>query len=112
MKKKKAAKFEKSPKFNPFLSSGSFIGFEDDSSSDDADPEQTIRRRRAAFNEIPTPRNPDNLLDGLHLWLDRLFEGSTQRYYINHWPEFPIYKGQAACNLGSASAASRKKHAD
>lgn len=30
-----------------------------------------------------------NLLDGLSNWLDRLFEGSTHRYYINYWPEFP-----------------------
>ena len=32
----------------------------------------------------------DQLLDGLQLWLDRLFEGSTYRYHINYWPEFPI----------------------
>lgn len=30
----------------------------------------------------------DKLLDGLPMWLDRLFEGSTQRYYINYWPDF------------------------
>jgi len=30
------------------------------------------------------------LLDGLQNWLDRLFEGSTYRYHINYWPEFPI----------------------
>ena len=32
----------------------------------------------------------DQLLDGLPMWLDRLFEGSTYRYHINYWPEFPI----------------------
>lgn len=31
----------------------------------------------------------ENLLDGLSNWLDRLFEGSTQRYFINYWPDFP-----------------------
>jgi len=31
----------------------------------------------------------DNLLDGLSNWLDRLFEGTTHRYYINYWPDFP-----------------------
>lgn len=31
----------------------------------------------------------ENLLDGLSNWLDRLFEGSTHRYYINYWPDFP-----------------------
>jgi len=33
----------------------------------------------------------ENLLDGLANWLDRLFEGSTYRYYINYWPDFPNY---------------------
>ncbi|XP_053963544.1 dnaJ homolog subfamily C member 16 isoform X1 [Anastrepha ludens] len=31
----------------------------------------------------------ENLLDGLSNWLDRLFEGSTHRYHINYWPDFP-----------------------
>uniref|UniRef100_A0A0A1WZF6 DnaJ homolog subfamily C member 16 n=1 Tax=Zeugodacus cucurbitae TaxID=28588 RepID=A0A0A1WZF6_ZEUCU len=31
----------------------------------------------------------ENLLDGLSNWLDRLFEGSTHRYNINYWPDFP-----------------------
>jgi hypothetical protein len=29
----------------------------------------------------------ENLLDGLENWLDRLFEGSTHRYYVNYWPD-------------------------
>jgi DnaJ family protein C protein 16 len=29
-----------------------------------------------------------NLLDGLPNWLDRLFEGTTHRYYISYWPDF------------------------
>jgi hypothetical protein len=29
-----------------------------------------------------------NLLDRLPNWLDRLFEGTTHRYYINYWPDF------------------------
>lgn len=31
-----------------------------------------------------------HLLDNLPNWLDRLFEGSTHRYHINYWPEFPV----------------------
>ena len=31
----------------------------------------------------------DQLLEGLSNWLDRLFEGSTHRYYINYWPDWP-----------------------
>ncbi|XP_063378538.1 dnaJ homolog subfamily C member 16 [Cydia fagiglandana] len=52
---------------------GAFIGFtERDSSSDEAPP---------------SPLLQENLLDGLENWLDRLFEGSTHRYYINYWPD-------------------------
>lgn len=53
--------------------SGTFIGFDSDSSSD-SDPEILLQ---------------ENLLDGLFNWLDRLFEGTTQRYHINYWPDFP-----------------------
>ncbi|KAI8435373.1 hypothetical protein MSG28_003691 [Choristoneura fumiferana] len=28
-----------------------------------------------------------NYFYGLENWLDRLFEGSTHRYYINYWPD-------------------------
>lgn len=37
----------------------------------------------------PTILLEENLLDGLSNWLDRLFEGTTHRYYINYWPDFP-----------------------
>lgn len=30
----------------------------------------------------------DFALEGLSNWLDRLFEGTTQRYNINYWPDF------------------------
>lgn len=29
----------------------------------------------------------EHLLDGLSSWLDKLFEGTTKRYYIQYWPE-------------------------
>lgn len=54
--------------------SGAFIGFNSDES--DVESEEVLLQ--------------GNLLDGLSNWLDRLFEGSTQRYHINYWPEFPI----------------------
>ncbi|KAJ2952477.1 hypothetical protein O0L34_g6789 [Tuta absoluta] len=56
---------------------GAFIGFHtdpDSSSGDDAAPDHE-------------PLLQENLLDGLENWLDRLFEGSTHRYYINYWPD-------------------------
>ncbi|KAH8380475.1 hypothetical protein KR009_010915 [Drosophila setifemur] len=31
----------------------------------------------------------DNLLNGLDNWLERLFDGTTHKYYINYWPDFP-----------------------
>ncbi|XP_026329593.1 dnaJ homolog subfamily C member 16 [Hyposmocoma kahamanoa] len=57
---------------------GAFIGFHtdpDSSSGEDAPAQHT------------GPLLLDNLLDGLENWLDRLFEGSTHRYYINYWPD-------------------------
>lgn len=52
---------------------GAFIGFESDTS--ESDDEEVLLQ--------------GTLLDGLPNWLDRLFEGSTRRYYINYWPDFP-----------------------
>ncbi|XP_075969104.1 dnaJ homolog subfamily C member 16 l(3)80Fg [Anticarsia gemmatalis] len=55
---------------------GAFIGFhtEPDSSSGEDSPDPPVLMQ-------------ENLLDGLENWLDRLFEGSTHRYYINYWPD-------------------------
>ncbi|CAG9783439.1 unnamed protein product [Diatraea saccharalis] len=55
---------------------GAFIGFhtEPDSSSADEAPDPPVLLQ-------------ENLLDGLENWLDRLFEGSTHRYYVNYWPD-------------------------
>lgn len=54
------------------MESAAFIGF--DSESSESDEEILLQ---------------GSLLDGLSNWLDRLFEGTTQRYYVNYWPEFP-----------------------
>ncbi|KAG5889837.1 hypothetical protein JTB14_023162 [Gonioctena quinquepunctata] len=54
--------------------SGAFIGFQNSDSSD-SDDEILLQ---------------GSLLDGFSNWLDRLFEGSTQRFHVNYWPEFPI----------------------
>ncbi|KAL0841720.1 hypothetical protein ABMA28_013992 [Loxostege sticticalis] len=55
---------------------GAFIGFhtEPDESSADEAPDPPVLLQ-------------ENLLDGLENWLDRLFEGSTHRYYVNYWPD-------------------------
>lgn len=57
---------------NRDVESAAFIGF--DSESSESEEEVLLQ---------------GSLLDGLSNWLDRLFEGTTQRYYINYWPEFP-----------------------
>ncbi|XP_031828504.1 dnaJ homolog subfamily C member 16 l(3)80Fg isoform X1 [Nomia melanderi] len=56
---------------------GAFIGFDSSNESDLSEDE--------SGNNV---LYQDNLLDGLPMWLDRLFEGLTHRYYINYWPEF------------------------
>ncbi|CRL07622.1 CLUMA_CG020587, isoform A [Clunio marinus] len=58
---------------------GAFLGLESDDSSDQAT--EAIDDSKILLEE--------NLLDGLSNWLDRLFEGSTHRYFINYWPDFP-----------------------
>ena len=63
--------------------------FEDESNSD---TDIECQRKSAPILNSPDhlPIFEDQLLDGLQMWLDRLFEGSTYRYHINYWPEFPI----------------------
>lgn len=60
------------------LETGAFLGFEPDS---DESSDQDVSDSKILLEE--------NLLDGLSNWLDRLFEGSTHRYFINYWPDFP-----------------------
>ncbi|XP_050524299.1 dnaJ homolog subfamily C member 16 [Daktulosphaira vitifoliae] len=71
-----------------------FWGFdeqsEEESLSYDEDEESTV-----GFKPILKDKEEDirieNLLDGLPMWLDRLFEGSTTRYQINYWPDFRVW---------------------
>ncbi|CAG4906839.1 unnamed protein product [Colias eurytheme] len=53
---------------------GAFIGFTTEPESDEEPYEPPVLLQ-------------ENLLDGLENWLDRLFEGSTHRYYVNYWPD-------------------------
>ncbi|KAJ0180258.1 hypothetical protein K1T71_003662 [Dendrolimus kikuchii] len=55
---------------------GAFIGFHTEPDSSDGEE-----------NADPPLLLQENLLDGLENWLDRLFEGSTHRYYVNYWPD-------------------------
>ena len=58
---------------------GAFLGLDSDDSSDQAT--EPIDDSKILLEE--------NLLNGLSNWLDRLFEGSTHRYFVNYWPDFP-----------------------
>nr|CAG4651736.1 EOG090X049L [Triops cancriformis] len=74
---------------------GAFMGFE--SSSDESDNSDVERGPvgisdqeplvDAETGEGPTAISVETLLDGLPNWLDRLFEGTTQRCSINYWPD-------------------------
>ncbi|XP_071446764.1 dnaJ homolog subfamily C member 16 isoform X1 [Hetaerina americana] len=72
---------------------GAFMGF-DTSESDDtetSDLEQGDKQleEEPLLDKYSNVVFQGNLLDGLPNWLDRLFEGSTHRYYVNYWPDFP-----------------------
>ena len=66
------------------------MGFDDESSDDsdtdiEAGGQDLIDRQTGDIDDEIVFE--EHLLDGLSNWLDRLFEGSTQRYHIQYWPE-------------------------
>ncbi|XP_041673653.1 dnaJ homolog subfamily C member 16 [Drosophila eugracilis] len=55
------------------------------------DPEVGTFLERGYSEESEAESNillEENLLNSLDNWLERLFDGRTQKYYINYWPEF------------------------
>jgi len=70
------------------------MGFdsEDEGSDQEMDLERQQGCKPSSVMDSPDhlPIFEDQLLDGLQNWMDRLFEGSTYRYHVNYWPEFPI----------------------
>jgi DnaJ family protein C protein 16 len=75
-----------------YTASGAFMGF--DSEDEVSENETDVERANAPAPVLDSPDHlpifEDQLLDGLQNWMDRLFEGSTYRYHVNYWPEFPI----------------------
>lgn len=71
-KRKKSPETDTTKSIVNDLEAAAFIGFNSESSESD---EEILLE--------------GNLLDGLSNWLDRLFEGTTQRFHLNYWPEFP-----------------------
>nr|XP_027194543.1 dnaJ homolog subfamily C member 16-like [Dermatophagoides pteronyssinus] len=79
---------------------GEFLGLNEtnENSSEESDVESgmLVRNQNTTngnnVSDLSSIDNNDvifenNLLNGLPNWLDKLFDGSTTRYYINFWPE-------------------------
>lgn len=59
---------------------GSFLGFNEDDCQNDVE--------RGSFQTThETVYTVDNLLDRLPIWLDKVFDGLTKRYFLDRWPE-------------------------
>lgn len=65
---------------------GSFLGFNGGGQTVE---DGTIRRSDIERNNSPrdTVYSVDNLLDRLPIWLDKMFDGLTKRYFVDSWPE-------------------------
>lgn len=66
------------------------MGFEDSESENEDVEAGNLIRREDLTPEEETLSNivfEEHLLDGLSNWLDRLFDGTTQKYHIQYWPE-------------------------
>ena len=71
------------------IEKGTNLGF---GSSFDSESESDDNGNNCNLDEF-SPKSTDVLLEnellkGLPIWLDKLFEGTTQRYFVNYWPEF------------------------
>ncbi|MPC13941.1 DnaJ subfamily C member 16 [Portunus trituberculatus] len=76
--------------------SGDFMGFSDNESESEASDAEvgdkkkdSISSNRPLLNYYSNILFEEQLLEGLSNWMDRLFEGSTVRYHINYWPDWP-----------------------
>ncbi|CAL4126146.1 unnamed protein product, partial [Meganyctiphanes norvegica] len=75
--------------------SGDFMGFSDNESDSTSDVEDGDKKKDSIASDKPLLNYyskvlfEEQLLEGLNNWLDRLFEGTTIRYHINYWPDWP-----------------------
>ncbi|XP_076359404.1 dnaJ homolog subfamily C member 16 l(3)80Fg isoform X2 [Tachypleus tridentatus] len=86
--KKGHSSFKQSKKVDGI--SVNFMGFQESySESESSDVETGGFLKRDDDDDIESYNIlfEEHLLDRLSNWLDRLFEGTTQRYYIQYWPE-------------------------
>lgn len=66
---------------------GSFLGFNEENDHIAMDPEIG-----SSMGDLNESRNTvvytvDNLLDKLPIWLDKMFDGLTKRYFVDYWPD-------------------------
>lgn len=68
---------------------GSFLGFgEQDHDNDDVEASiGNCLSRSDDRKPVAPPLVVDNLLDRLPIWLDKMFDGMTKRYFLDSWPE-------------------------
>lgn len=66
---------------------GSFLGFNENDEDDDRSIESGVSRQSAYQHSNETLYTVDNLLEKLPIWLDKMFDGLTKRYFIKDWPE-------------------------
>ncbi|XP_055949494.1 dnaJ homolog subfamily C member 16-like [Argiope bruennichi] len=66
---------------------GEFIGFDESNSDSENSDVEAAKLSKNDCDIYGSILFEEHLLDGLPNWLDRLFEGSTRRYYIQYWPD-------------------------
>nr|CAD7444028.1 unnamed protein product [Timema bartmani] len=89
---KRMVKMAKSFSNEPDRIKGTFMGFNtsesEDTETSDLESGSYYNGNTALSDKYSNVVFQGNLLDNLPNWLDRLFEGTTHRYYINYWPDF------------------------
>lgn len=68
---------------------GSFLGF-DDRDDDDLESGTSVAREQSDTSKETCNGNSypiEDLLKRLPIWLDKMFDGMTKRYFIDQWPE-------------------------
>jgi hypothetical protein len=68
---------------------------------DDQDGGNVRHRGMSSDNGSRVTVDEESLIEGLPMWLDRLFEGSTRRYQIDYWPEMPMLNAAQTANLAA-----------
>lgn len=60
---------------------------DEDRATDDLESAPTDLNIRSAPLSSNNPAVVEKLLDGLSIWLDKMFDGLTKKFSIDSWPE-------------------------